>query len=69
MTFLRMLVNALGQALMWSASQQSQRFIEALFREMGHDEESISAAREAVSLLVIAIISGLVSQILQLLIR
>lgn len=69
MTFLRMLVTALGQALMWSASHQAQLFVEAQFRQMGHDEESINTAREAVRLLVIAIISGLMSQILHLLIR
>lgn len=68
MTFLKMLITALGQALMWSASHQAQLFVEVQFRQMGHDEESINTAREAVSLLVITIISGMISQILRLLI-
>jgi len=68
MAFLKMLITALGQALMLSASHQAQLFVEAHFRQLGHDEESIHTAREAVNLLVITIISGMISQILRILI-
>ncbi|CAI0886709.1 hypothetical protein [Serratia fonticola] len=67
MIFLKMLVTALGQVLTWYGGQQARQFIEIRFREEGHDDDSIDAAREAVTLLVTALITALMTQILRIL--
>ncbi|EPB4340557.1 hypothetical protein QNZ44_004645 [Enterobacter kobei] len=67
MTFLKMLVTALGQALTWCGGHQARQYIEIRFRHAGYDDDSIDAAREAVTLLVSALITALMTQILQLL--
>lgn len=67
MTFLKMLVTALGQVLTWCGGQQARQFIEIRFRQTGHDDDSIDAAREAVTLLVTALITALMAQILRIL--
>lgn len=67
MTFLKMLVTALGQVLTWCVGHQARQFIEIRFRQAGYDDDSIDAAREAVTLLVSALITALMTQILQLL--
>ncbi|EMJ5422065.1 hypothetical protein RFI10_003623 [Klebsiella aerogenes] len=67
MTFLKMLVTALGQALTWCGGYQARLYIEACFRQAGYDDDRIDAAREAVTLLVSALITALMAQILRLL--
>ncbi|HII4325748.1 TPA: hypothetical protein ACY4PY_001945 [Enterobacter cloacae] len=67
MTFLKMLMTALGQVLTWCGGHQARQYIEIRFRQAGYDDESIDAAREAVTLLVSALITALMTQILQLL--
>jgi hypothetical protein len=67
MIFLKMLVTALGQVLTWCGGQQARQFIEICFRQAGHDDDSIDAAREAVTLLVTALITTLMAQILRIL--
>ncbi|HBT3176781.1 TPA: hypothetical protein MBF38_004778 [Klebsiella aerogenes] len=67
MTFLKMLVTALGQVLTWCGGHQVRQFIEIRFRQAGYDDDSIDAAREAVTLLVTALITALVAQILKIL--
>ena len=67
MIFLKMLVTALSQALTWCGGHQARQFIEIRFRQEGHDDDSIDAAREAVTLLVTALITALMAQILRIL--
>ncbi|HBR3681413.1 TPA: hypothetical protein L9T08_005037 [Klebsiella pneumoniae] len=67
MTFLKMLVTALGQALSWCGGHQARLDIETQFRQAGYDDDSIDAAREAVTLLVTALITALMAQILRIL--
>ncbi len=67
MTFLKMLVTALGQVLSWRGGHQARLYIETRFRQAGYDDDSIDAAREAVTLLVSALITALIAQILRLL--
>ena len=67
MIFLKMLVAALGQVLTWCGGQQARQFIEIRFRQAGHDNDSIDVAREAVTLLVTALITALMAQILRIL--
>ncbi|HBW0106646.1 hypothetical protein ACU636_20060 [Klebsiella aerogenes] len=67
MIFLKMLVTALGQVLTWCGGQQARQFIEIRFRQAGHDNDSIDVAREAVTLLVTALITALMAQILRIL--
>jgi len=67
MTFLKMLMTALGQVLTWCGGHQARQFIEIRFRQAGYDDDSIDAAREAVTLLVSTLITALMAQILQLL--
>lgn len=67
MTFLKMLVTALGQVLTWYGGHQARQYIETRFRQAGFDDSSIDTAREAVTLLVTAIITTLMVQILRIL--
>ncbi|MGG8135420.1 hypothetical protein PGO54_15210 [Klebsiella aerogenes] len=67
MTFLKMLVTALGHALAWCGGHQARLYIETCFRQAGYDDDRIDAAREAVTLLVSALITALMAQILRLL--
>ncbi|MBZ7216162.1 hypothetical protein FMK62_24510 [Klebsiella grimontii] len=67
MTFLKMLVTALGQVLTWCGGHQARQYIEIRFRQEGYDDSSIDAAREAVTLLVTALITTLMAQILRIL--
>lgn len=67
MTFLKILVTALGQVLTWCGGHQARQFIEMRFREADYDDDSVDAAREAVTLLVAALISALMEQILHIL--
>ncbi len=67
MTFLKMLVTALGQALSWCGGHQARLYIEIQFRQAGYDDDSIDAAREAVTLLVTELITALMAQILKIL--
>ncbi|ELW9546141.1 TPA: hypothetical protein ACV5EY_004148 [Klebsiella aerogenes] len=67
MTFLKMLVTALGQALAWCGGHQARLYIETCFRQAGYDDDRIDVAREAVTLLVSALITALMAQILRLL--
>lgn len=67
MTFLKMLVTALSQALIWCGGHQARQYIEIRFRQAGYDNGSIDTAREAVTLLVTALITALMAQILKIL--
>ena len=67
MIFLKMLVTALGQVLTWYGGHQARQYIEIRFRQAGYDDDSIDAAREAVTLLVSALITALMAQILKIL--
>lgn len=67
MTFLKMLVTALGQVLTWCGGQHARQFIEIRFRQAGFDDDAIDAAREAVTLLVNTLITVLMAQILHIL--
>lgn len=67
MTFLKMLVTALGQILIWCGTHQARQYIEIRFRQAGYADDSIDAAREAVTLLVTALITALMAQILKIL--
>ncbi|HHR5551434.1 TPA: hypothetical protein ACS614_001518 [Klebsiella aerogenes] len=67
MTFLKMLVTALGQVLSWCGGHQARLYIETRFRQAGYDDDSIDVARDAVTLLVSALITALMAQILHLL--
>ncbi|MGJ0949989.1 hypothetical protein ACR76C_23945 [Klebsiella grimontii] len=67
MIFLKMLVTALGQVLTWCGGHQARQFIEICFRQAGHDDDKIDAAREAVTLLVTTLITALMAQILRIL--
>ncbi|EMG4013477.1 hypothetical protein V4308_003701 [Klebsiella pneumoniae] len=67
MTFLKMLMTALGQALSWYGGYQARLYIETHFRQAGYDDDSIDAARDAVTMLVSALITALIAQILRLL--
>ena len=67
MTFLKMLVTALSQALTWCGGHQARQYIEIRFRQAGYDNGSIDTAREAVTLLVTALITALMAQILKIL--
>lgn len=67
MTFLKMLVAALSQVLTWCGGHQARQYIEIHLRQAGYDERSIDTAREAVTLLVTALITALMAQILKLL--
>lgn len=67
MTFLKMLMTALGQVLASCGSHQARQFIEIRFRQAGYDDNSIDAAREAVTLLVTALITALMAQIMLIL--
>ena len=59
MPFLKMLITALGQVLTWCGGHQARQYIEIRFRQAGYDDDSIDAAREAVTLLVNALIAAL----------
>lgn len=67
MTFLKMLVTALGQVLTWCGGRHARQFIEIRFRQAGYGDDAIDTAREAVTLLVTALITALMTQILQIL--
>lgn len=67
MTFLKMLVTALGQLLTWCGGHQARQYIEIRFRQADYDDSSIDTAREAVTLLVTALITTLMAQILRIL--
>ena len=61
-----MVLSALRQVLTWCASSRAQQFVEDHFREEGYDEDSISIARQAATLLAGALIAALMEQILQI---
>lgn len=67
MPFLKMLITALGQVLTWCGGHQARQYIEIRFRQAGYDDDSIDAAREAVTLLVNALIAALMAKILKIL--
>lgn len=67
MSFLKMLITALGQALTWCGGHQARQYIEIRLRQAGYDDSSINTAREAVTLLVTAFITALMAQILKIL--
>ena len=67
MTFLKMLVTALSQALTWCGGHHARQYIEIRFRQAGYDDDCIDTAREAVTLLVTALITALMTQILKIL--
>lgn len=67
MTFLKMLVTALSQVLTWCGGHQARQYIEIRFRQAGYDNDSIDTAREAVTLLITALITALMAQILKIL--
>lgn len=67
MTFLKMLVTALAQALTWCGGHLARKFTEIRLRQAGYDDDSIDAAREAVTHLVSALITALMAQILKIL--
>lgn len=67
MTFLKMLVTTLAQALTWCGGHQARQFIEIRLRQAGYDDSSIDTAREAVTLLVTALITALMAQMLKIL--
>jgi len=67
MSFLKMLITALGQVLTWCGGHQARQFIELYLRKAGYDDDIIDAAREAVTPMVTALITALMAQILQIL--
>ncbi|EOJ9250258.1 TPA: hypothetical protein ACTYQ2_004255 [Klebsiella michiganensis] len=67
MPFLKILITALGQVLTWCGGHQARQYIEIRFRQAGYDDSSIDTAREAVTLLVTALITSLMAQILKIL--
>ena len=66
MPFLKILITALGQVLTWCGGHQARQYIEIRFRQAGYDDSSIDTAREAVTLLVTALITALMAQILKI---
>lgn len=67
MPFLKILITALGQVLTWCGGHQARQYIEIRFRQAGYDDSSIDTAREAVTLLVTALITAMMAQILKIL--
>lgn len=67
MTFLKMLITALGQVLTWCGGHQARQFIELHLRKTGYNDDIIHAAREAVTLMVTALITALMGHILRVL--
>lgn len=66
MAFLKMLITALGQVLTWCGGHQARQFIELHLRKTGYNDDVIDAAREAVTLMVAALITALMTRIFQL---
>lgn len=69
MSFLKMLLTALGQVLNWCGAHQARQFIEICLRRAGYDDCFIDVAREAVTLLITELIMVLTARILQILDR
>ncbi|WPU21961.1 hypothetical protein RI049_18190 [Cedecea neteri] len=66
MTFLKMLITAMGQVLTWCGGHQARQFMELHLRKTGYNDDVIAAAREAVTLMVAALVTALMTRIFQL---
>ncbi|EFE51635.1 hypothetical protein PROVRETT_09763 [Providencia rettgeri DSM 1131] len=69
MSFLKMLITALGKVLNGYGARQAQQFIEIHFRQAGYDDDYINIAREAVTVFFTELITALMTRILRILDR
>lgn len=67
MSFLKMLITALGKVLNGYGAHQAQQFIEIHFRHAGYDDDYINIAREAVTVFFTELITALMTRILRIL--
>ncbi|EMJ5970531.1 TPA: hypothetical protein SMP74_002967 [Proteus mirabilis] len=67
MSFLKMLITALGKALNGYGARQAQQFIEIHLRHAGYDDDYINIAREAVAVFFTELITALMTRILRIL--
>ncbi|MEX6157461.1 hypothetical protein [Providencia manganoxydans] len=69
MSFLKMLITALGKVLNGYGARQAQQFIETHFRHAGYDDDYINIVREAIAVFFTELITALMTRILRILDR